>query len=337
VFARPEHPLVLFLDDLQWVDRATLELLQHLVVTREVQHLLLIGAYRDNEIDSFHPLTQMLAAVKTEGIEIRNVALAALAFDDLAQLVCDSLRIDSKRAHSLIELLHEKTRGNPFFAIQFLRGLADEGLIVFNSREQSWRWDSDRIHAKNFTDNVVTFMEGRLGRLPAGAQETLKIFACLGHSARTGTLAMAQAVSEEETETSLSVAVREGLIVRNGDHYTFLHDRVQEAAYERVPPAERAGEHLRIGRRLVKQLSEENVFEVVNQFNRGVALITNSGERKHLAEMNLAAGRRSNRRRPMPRRKAIFPRPPRCLMKQAGSIPIRWPSVSNCIARSASF
>ena len=293
VFARPEHPLVLFLDDLQWVDRATLELLQHLVVTREVQHLLLIGAYRDNEIDSFHPLTQTLAAVQREGIEIGKVALAALAFDDLAQLVCDSLRIDFKRAHSLIELLYEKTRGNPFFAIQFLRGLADEGLLVFNSRKQSWRWDSDRIHAKNFTDNVVTFMEVRLGRLAAGAQETLKIFACLGHSARIGTLAVAQAVSEEETQRSLSVAVREGLIVRNGDHYTFLHDRVQEAAYERVPPAKRAGEHLRIGRRLVKQLSEENVFEVVNQFNRGIVLITSSGERKHLAEMNLAAGRRS--------------------------------------------
>ncbi len=293
VFARPEHPLVLFLDDLQWVDRATLELLRHLAVTGEVQHLLLIGAYRDNEIDSSHPLTQTLAAVKREGIEIRNVALAPLAFGDLAQLVCDSLRIDSERAHPLIELLHEKTRGNPFFAIQFLRELADDGLIVFNSREQSWQWDSDRIHAKNFTDNVVTFMEGRLGRLSAGAQETLKIFACLGHSARTVTLAMAQAVSEEETQTSLSVAVREGLIVRNGDRYTFLHDRVQEAAYERVPPDERAGEHLRIGRRLVKHLSEEDVFEVVNQLNQGIALITSPEERKHLAEMNFVAGRRS--------------------------------------------
>jgi predicted ATPase/signal transduction histidine kinase len=293
VFARPEHPLVLFLDDLQWVDQATLELLQHLAITREVPNLLLIGAYRDNEIDSAHPLAQTLAAIEKQGIEVQNVALAPLALGELAQLVRDSLRIDHERVRPLIELLHEKTQGNPFFAIQFLTELTDEGLLVFNLREQSWQWDLDSIFAKKFTDNIVDLMEGRLGRLPAAAQEGVKILACLGNSAPARMLAIAQAVSEDEVHASLAVAIREGLIVRRGDRYSFLHDRVQEAAYELVPHADRAWEHLRIGRRLVKQLSKESVFEIVNQLNQGWSLITSSEERKHLAELNLAAGQRS--------------------------------------------
>ncbi len=292
-FARPENPLTLFLDDLQWADPATLELLQHLVVNRDVPHLLLIGAYRDNEVDSSHPLAQAVGAIEKEGIALRTVALPPLAFGELAQLIGDSLQVDPADAHPLIELLHEKTRGNPFFAIQFLAELEADGLLAFDFARHSWQWDADRVAAKNFTDNVVTFMEGRLGRLPTLGRETVTIFACLGNHASTRALAVAQAVTEEETHAALSVAVREGLIVRRDDGYDFLHDRVQEAAYERLPVAERAGAHLQIGRRLARHLAEENVFEVVNQFNHGVALISDPAEREKLAGLNLAAGRRS--------------------------------------------
>ena len=138
VFARPEHPLALFLDDLQWLDAATLDLLEDLLTRTDVQHLLLIGAYRDNEVDPAHPLIRKLEAIRRAGGTVHEIRLLPLSPGDLAQLVADSLHSEPERVASLAHLMHEKTAGNPFFAIQFISTLAEEGLLTFNYDEAQW-------------------------------------------------------------------------------------------------------------------------------------------------------------------------------------------------------
>src|SRR5262249_29626683 len=152
VFARPEHPLALFLDDLQWLDAATLDLLEDLLTQTDLQHLLLIGAYRDNEVDPTHPLIRKLDAIRRNGAEVQDIVLTPLGRDELRQLLADSLHCGPERADPLAALVYEKTTGNPFFAIQFISALADEGLLTFDYGDGRWMWDLPRIHAKGFTD-----------------------------------------------------------------------------------------------------------------------------------------------------------------------------------------
>ena len=190
VFARPEHPLALFLDDLQWLDAATLDLLEDLLTRTDLQHLLLIGAYRDNEVDSTHPLVRKLSAIRQAGAAVQDIVLTPLRHDDLARLLADSLHCEPERGGPLAELIHEKTTGNPFFAIQFISTLADEGLLKFDYGEGHWVWDLRRIHAKGYTDNVVELMVGKLSRLPAETQKALQQFACMGNRAEFEMLRM---------------------------------------------------------------------------------------------------------------------------------------------------
>ncbi|HTX54615.1 MAG TPA: AAA family ATPase, partial [Candidatus Baltobacteraceae bacterium] len=166
VFARPEHPLVLFLDDLQWLDASMLDLIEHLLIQPGVRHLLLIGAYRDNEVDAAHPLMRKLAAIREAGAPVQEIVLGSLSREDVGQLIADALHCPPERAEPLAQLVHDKTAGNPFFVIQFLRALAEEGLLTFEHDQARWCWDLDRIHAKGFTDNVVDLMVGKLSRLP---------------------------------------------------------------------------------------------------------------------------------------------------------------------------
>jgi len=298
VFARPEHPLALFLDDLQWLDAASLDLLEHLVTHPEVKHLLLIGAYRDNEVSFVHPLIRMLASVGKAGARITQIVLAPLERGDVRRLVADALRCDQGLAQPLAELVHQKTVGNPFFTIQFLAALAEERLITFDPRVLAWRWDIERIRAKGFTDNVVDLMIEKLRRLPRATQAALQQLACLGNNCATATLTRVYGESEEQIHAALWEAVRAGLVLRQNSGYTFLHDRVQEAAYALITEDERAASHLRIGRALSSSLKvpeefEENIFEIVNQFDRGAELITLREEREQVAELNLVAGKRA--------------------------------------------
>ena len=198
VFARPEHPLALFLDDLQWLDAATLDLLEDLLTSNDLQHLLLIGAYRDNEVNATHPLVRKLDAIRQAGAGVQDIVLTPLGRDDLGQLLADSLHCEPERATPLAELIHEKTTGNPFFTIQFIAALADEGLLSFDYGERRWVWDLSRIHAKGFTDNIVELMVGKLNRLPAETQEALQQFACMGNSAEFEMLRMVYPGSVEE-------------------------------------------------------------------------------------------------------------------------------------------
>jgi predicted ATPase/signal transduction histidine kinase len=297
VFARPEHPLALFLDDLQWLDAATLDLLEDLLTRPDVQHLMLIGAYRDNEVDSAHPLMRKLEAIRKAGATVQEIVLGPLTHDDLGQLIADSFHCELDRAAPLAQLLREKTAGNPFFAIQFVSALAEEELLTFDYGAARWSWDLNRIHAKGYTDNVVDLMVEKLSRLPVETQIAVQQLACLGNSAEFELLTMVYQDSKEEMHRKLWEAVRTGLVFRSEDSYKFLHDRVQEAAYSLIPQELRAEAHLRIGRLLAAQTppekQEEAIFEIVNQLNRGSHLITSVEERQRVAELNLIAGRRA--------------------------------------------
>jgi PAS domain S-box-containing protein len=297
VFARPEHPLALFLDDLQWLDAATLDLLEDLLTRPDVQNLLLIGAYRDNEVDPIHPLMRKLEAMRQAGAAVQEIALAPLTREDLEQLIADSLRSEAERAAPLAELVHQKTAGNPFFAIQFLYSLADEGLLNFDHHEARWTWDLKRIHAKGYTDNVVDLMIGKLSRLPIETQKALRQLACLGNSADFALLAIVYEAPEDEIHSDLAEAVRAGFVLHSERAYRFLHDRVQEAAYLLIPERLRDQAHLRIGRLLAAntppEKREEIIFEIVSQLNRGAGLIVSVAEREQVAELNLIAGQRA--------------------------------------------
>jgi PAS domain S-box-containing protein len=297
VFARPEHPLVLFLDDLQWLDAATLDLLEDLLTRSDLKHLMLIGAYRDNDVDAAHPLTRMLDVIKTAGGTVTEITLAPLDRAHLGQLLADALRCEPERAAPFTQMVLEKTGGNPFFAIQFMFSLAEEGLLAFDHEAECWSWDLDRIHAKRYTDNVVDLMLGKLARLPAATQTALQQMACFGNIAETAMLSIVLGIPEEQVHAALWPSARQELVEPQAGAYRFVHDRFQEAAYALIPEDERPAAHLRIGRllaaRTAPEVIEENVFEIVSHLNRGAALITAAEEREKLAELNLLAGRRA--------------------------------------------
>jgi AAA ATPase-like protein/protein kinase-like protein len=293
VFARPEHPLALFLDDLQWLDAATLDLLEDLLTRPDVQNLLLIGAYRDNEVDPIHPLMRKLEAMRQAGAILQDIVLAPLTCEDLGQLIADSVHSEPERITPLAQLIHEKTTGNPLFAIQFISALADEALLTFDYGEARWCWDLNRIHAKGYTDNVVDLMVGKLNRLSAETRNALQKLACLGNDAGFTMLRIVYQDSEEEMHGQLWEAVRAGLIFRSEDSYKFLHDRVQEAAYFLIPEESRAEAHLRIGMLLAAKTPpeklEETIFEIVNQLSRGSHLNMSIEELERVAELNFRA------------------------------------------------
>ncbi|XXX82648.1 ATP-binding sensor histidine kinase [Sorangium sp. So ce134] len=297
VFARKEHPLALFLDDLQWSDSASLGLLRDLMTHSEARHLLIIGAYRDNEVSASHPLMLALDHVRKAGARISTIVIGALSREHLAALVGDALRCRREDVAPLSDLVHEKTAGNPFFAIQFLAALYEERLIAFDERAEAFRWDVAKIREQGFTDNVIDLMVGKLARLPPSAQTAVKQLACLGNTAEVGLMATIRGRTEQDTHADLCDAVCAGLVLRLEGAYKFLHDRVQEAAYSLIPEGERAAAHLGIGRLLAARTApeeiEEKIFEIVNQLNRGARLITSREERERVARLNLVAGRRA--------------------------------------------
>jgi PAS domain S-box-containing protein len=354
VFAQREHPLALFVDDLQWLDAATLDLLEDLLTSDfanqespipqgdstelaevlcrgqpigcespkvagravvceggsqptetkrrrtgrpDVRYLMLIGAYRDNEVNSAHPLMRKLEAIRQAGAIVHEIILAPLAREDLGRLIADSLHCEPDRVIPLARLVHEKTAGNPFFAVQFISALAEEALLTFDHAGGRWSWDLSRIQAKGYTDNVADLMVGKVNRLAVETQQALQEVACLGNGAEIATLCIVHGTSEEGVHADLWDAVRLEFVVRLERSYRFVHDRVQEAAYSLIPEQLRAEAHLRIGKLLAAhtpaEKREETIFEIVNQLNRGAALITSRDEREQLAELNLIAARRA--------------------------------------------
>ncbi|MEA3091869.1 MAG: hypothetical protein QOJ04_3211, partial [Caballeronia sp.] len=305
-FTSEDHPLVLFLDDLQWIDAASLALIEHLFTHPDTRYLLLIVAYRDNEVSAAHPLITSLQTIHHSGAPVMNLPLMPPSVVHLNQLVADALHAPPASCESLTRLVCERTEGNPFFFIQFLDALNKEGLLRHDVQHRAWQWDLDHIKAKDFADNVVDLMVGKLRQLPVPAQEALQLAACLGNTFDLRHLALVsahsevparQCLSEAEVEQELAAAVRESLIVRTDGSGKFLHDRIQQAAYSLIPQASRAEVHLRIGRVLLASMTAdelaEHVFDVANQFNRGAALLIERAEKAQVAALDLRAGRRA--------------------------------------------
>lgn len=297
VFATREHPLVVFLDDLQWADAASLKLMEYIITSTDTKYLLIVGAYRDNEVDPAHPLTFSVENIRREGARTEEIHLSEISFEALGQFIADILHSSEARVEPLTQLIYEKTSGNPFFVIQLLGTIHHEGLVWFNRESLAWGWDIGRITAVGFTDNVADLMVTRLEGLPEATRDMLKIAAAVGNQFDVHTLSVVNEKPEEEMERELQSLVNDRLILQSGGIYKFAHDRIQQAAYSLIPMDNRGGVHLGIGRLLLVDTLDcaldESVFDMVNQFNQGSALIDLEDEMEIVAELNLAAGRRA--------------------------------------------
>ena len=287
-----EHPLVVFFDDLQWSDLSSLSLIEDLVTHPGMHHLLLIGAYRDNEVTPAHALSLTLDSLRTAGDMVSDVVLTPLSADHVAALIADTLNCPLSYSYPLARLVWEKTGGNPFFTIQFLTMLTEEGVLAFNPDTGNWRWEMDAILAKDYTYNVIDLMVVKLQRLPGRTLEALKRLACLGSSVSP---LLVQVVQSRHGDGDWDEAIRQGYVNRSySGGLKFAHDRVQEAAYALIPADQRPAMHMKLGRLLVAHLEqvelERVVFDVVSQFNRGQEQVTDPQEREHLRHLNLQAG-----------------------------------------------
>ncbi|MEG3895400.1 MULTISPECIES: AAA family ATPase [unclassified Microcoleus] len=315
VFTSVEHPLVIFLDDLQWADSASLKLLQLLM--SETGHLLVLGAYRDNEVSPAHPFILTVDEIVKTGALVNTITLQSLSLEDMNQLVADTLNCELSQAQPLTELVYQKTKGNPFFATQFLKALYDDKLISFDWKIQHWQCDLTQVKALAFISDVVEFMALQLQKLPTQTQDALKLAACIGAQFDLQTLAIVSEQSPEITADDLWKALQEGLIIPNTEvykffiqsdsasvsdaavnpTYRFLHDRVQQAAYSLIPEQQKTATHLKIGQLIQEKSSEieqeEKLFDIVGHLNRGIELITQPREREELVQLNLKAGQKA--------------------------------------------
>ena len=316
VFTTAEHPLVLFLDDLQWSDLASLQLIELLM--NDNGYLLMLSAYRDNEVSPAHPFILTVEKIKKRGAIVNTITLAPLAFDDTNHLISDTLNCSTKLAQPLTKLIDCKTQGNPFFTTQFLKALHEDGYIRFDRDRCYWECDISQVNALSLTDDVVEFMALQLQKLPAETQEVLKLAACVGNQFDLATLAIVSEQSPTDAATILWKTLQEGLILptsqvykffqsEENEHsdtphtvnpsYRFLHDRVQQAAYSLIPETQKQLTHWQIGQLLLQELSgqeqTEQIFEIVNQLNFGMASIKTLAEQNKLAHLNLMASRKA--------------------------------------------
>jgi predicted ATPase/serine phosphatase RsbU (regulator of sigma subunit) len=318
VFTTAEHPLVIFLDDLQWIDSASLKLMQLLMSQTESHYLLLMGAYRDNEVSAAHPLILTLDEIRQTDALVNQITLGPLEQPDLNRLIADTLSCPTEKATPLTELVIPKTKGNPFFTNQFLKFLHDEKLIAFDFECSYWQCDIAQVKRLAVSDDVVEFMALQLQKLPAQTQNVLKLAACIGNQFDLATLAIVHENSQADTAADLWKALQEGLIIPISDiykffqstessdasevqdlsiPYRFLHDRVQQAAYSLIPEEQKSSTHLKIGQLLKSHTPDkeldDKIFDIVNQLNHGVDLILAQTDRYDLAQLNLRAGRKA--------------------------------------------
>jgi len=303
-----EHPFILFLDDLQWVDLASLELLKGIMLDDEIKHLLIIGAYRDNEVDATHPL--MIMREELQDITVNTLPVPNLSLIDVNTLIADALKTELVEVQTLAQLVYQKTHGNAFFTHEFLKSLYDDALLVFDRKAPKWQWDVAQIAAKGMADNVVELMAGKIRQLPTETQTVLKLAACIGNQFQLKTLSVIYQHSQHLTLTHSEEAITEGLIIPLDSHYKwvellednqarfkFQHDRVQQTAYSIIDDEQKKIRHLEIGQLLLKELSEQEqinrLFELVDHLNKGSELITKPNERIALVQKNLIAGQKA--------------------------------------------
>ncbi len=359
VFTKPGHPLVIFLDDLQWADGASLKLIELLLTSSYLPikqvgvgakdssdnlsiqpktlspnaspidsfqidstsdtALLLIGAYRDNEIHPAHPLTLSLENIQKEGVIIQKIILKPLELKTVNHWLADTLKTSQETTHNLGELVQGKAGGNPFFISEFLQALYTENLLNFDYKQKGWIWNVNRVQKRNFTDNVVELMVAKIQKVSPETQEALKLAACIGNQFALETLAVISETSVRETALNLQEAVAEGLIQPLGDEYKivlletlenennqviqlkieyqFNHDRIQQAAYSLIPAQLKQRVHLQIGQLLLENIPEsqieEKIFDIINQLNYGIELVNNQQQRDKIANLNLIAGQKA--------------------------------------------
>jgi len=295
--ATPEHPLVVFLDDLQWIDSASLTLIETLLTDRSGNSVLVIGAYRSNEVGESHPLAISQNRMRTETDRVAVLTLGDLSPDDTNLLLADSLRIGVNECGDLGRILVEKSAGNPFFFRQLLVALEADGLVEFNYEQRRWIWDDALDQSIQARGSVVDLMIARIRVLPADTRRALSLAACIGSRFDMTTLHAIVGQPQSDVVTSLEPALRAGLIVHSNRYLSFAHDRIQEAGYALFPAPDRPRIHLEIGRSLLAAIKTamlgEEIFAVVGHLNTGRALIEKGSDRLELAALNLRAGQKA--------------------------------------------
>ncbi len=312
IFATQEHPLCIFLDNLQSADLTSLELIEALMRDPEGQHLLLVGAYRDNEVDSVHPLMLVIERIQNAKARLETVLLDSLGLIHVTELIVDTLKCDAEMLHGLPEFCFDKTYGNPFFLNQILQSLYDQELLRFNSQRGLWDWDIEEIQNLQTTDNVVELMAAKIQKLPEATQQALKLAACIGNHFDVSLLSILNNRSPSETADDLWEALLEGLLWPTDDSYKllphsddgeagasykFLHERVQQAAYSLMDTEHKTKAHWSIGQFILENTSEdqrtENLFAIVRHLNHGRMCIETKEQRHEIALLNLTAGKKA--------------------------------------------
>lgn len=309
-FASEHRPLTIFLDDLQWVDLPTLELLSQLLLDPQTHHLFIIGAYRSNEVNPYHILMLALDNLKEAGFDFETLYLSPLHIQHVRQLLVDTFHCSEEKVTSLAEIVYTKTQGNPFFINRLILSLFEDGFITFDLKEGLWSWDLENIKKKDISDNVVEFMSGKILKLPQNTQNALKLAACLGNRFDLKILSQVNEKTLQDTLSDLWVAMQEGLIIAEDENYKFvndqmseevpchfLHDRVQQAVYSLIPEPAKKSLHYKIGQILISTMSkekiEEKVFEIIFQLNLSTHLIKNESEKIQLIKLNLHAAKKA--------------------------------------------
>ncbi len=318
-----EQPLVIFLDDLQFSDTSTLNLIRWLAAARELTHLMVIGAYRSNEVDAGHPLRLALNEIQ-ESRAIHELPLRPLDLASAGQLVADTLHTDIATCRMLSELLNDKAQGNPFFLTEMLKTLEQAKAIVFAPEAGRWSWDMEAVRRVGLAANVVELVVANLRRLTPATQHTLQLAACIGNTFDLRTLSIIHEKSTDETGALLLPALQRHMVVPlHGDYklvgvaagagcdtgpthelglnpsYRFQHDRVQQAAYALIDDEHKQAVHLSVGRLIQRHATvperDDRLIDIVGHLNQGRRLIGDPVECEELARLNLAAGIRSQR------------------------------------------
>ncbi len=318
LFAQAEQPLVIFIDDVQWADSGSLELLEVLLTTFGLEHVLVIGAYRHNEVSEGHALMLLVKQLEAAQVQVTRISLGPLTAADVGRLLAAALHQPVAQGHALAGLVFDKTGGNPFFTLEFLKALHADGLLSFTSPQADgkgggWQWELSHIEARSMTDNVVEFMVAKVKQLPPQTQRSLQLAACIGNQFALHTLALVSEKAAQAVAASLSEALQAGLMIPLDDDYKYIaalddaahmkvtykfaHDRVQQAAYALIEPATRQAVHWQMGQLLLAQIplerQEERIFDIVNHLNHARSLLERDADRSRLIDLNLMAGRRA--------------------------------------------